>query len=106
MTESNGVMMLAGALLALLFGYAPGLRDWYEALEPTRKALVMAGLLLLAALLLYGAACYTPWQVGVTCDEAGFWRLVELFLAALVANQATYLIGVKPTRTAYEQRAG
>jgi hypothetical protein len=68
----NIIASLAGALLALLFGYAPGVRPWYEALEPTRKALVMAR----AAgwrRLLYGAACYTPWQVGVTCDEAGFW---------------------------------
>jgi hypothetical protein len=102
MTE-NTVGMMAGALLALLFGYAPGLRPWYEALEPTRKALVMAGALLVAALLLYGAACYTPWQVGVTCDEAGFWQLAQLFIAALVANQATYLIGVKPSRTATER---
>jgi hypothetical protein len=102
MTE-NTVGMLAGALLSLLFGYAPGLRPWYEALEPTRKALVMAGALLIAALLLYGAACYTPWQVGVTCDEAGFWQLAQLFIAALVANQATYLIGVKPSRTATER---
>ena len=102
MTE-NTVGMLAGALLSLLFGYAPGLRPWYEALEPTRKALVMAGALLVAALLLYGAACYTPWPVGVTCDEAGFWTLAQLFIAALVANQATYLIGVKPTRTATER---
>ena len=102
MTE-NTVGLLAGALLALLFGYAPGLRPWYEALEPTRKALVMAAALLVAAVLLYGAACYTPWPVGVTCDEAGFWTLAQLFIAALVANQATYLIGVKPTRTATER---
>ena len=102
MTE-NTVGMLAGALLALLFGYAPGLRPWYEALEPTRKALVMLVLLAVAAAVLYGAACYTPWDVGVTCDEAGFWQLAQLFIAALVANQAAYLIGVKPTRTAVEQ---
>jgi hypothetical protein len=102
MTE-NTVGMMAGALLALLFGYAPGVRQWYEALEPTRKALVMAGALLIAALLLYGAACYTPWDVGVTCDQTGFWTLAQLFISALVANQAAYLIGVKPTRTAVEQ---
>lgn len=33
MNESNVVMSLAGAVLALLFGYAPGLRQWFEALE-------------------------------------------------------------------------
>ena len=99
----NIVASLAGALLALLFGYAPGLRAWFEALEATRKALVMASLLLAAAVLLYVAACYTPWPVGVTCGEDGFWQLAQLFMAALVANQATYLIGVKPSRTAVEQ---
>jgi hypothetical protein len=34
------------------------------------------------------------------------WILSHLFVAALVANQATYTLAVKPTRTAYEQRAG
>ncbi len=96
-------MSLAGAVLALLFGYAPGVRQWYEALEPTQKALVMAGALLLASVLLYLAGCYTPWQVGVTCDETGFWTLTQMFIAALVANQATYLIGVKAWRTPLEQ---
>ena len=99
----NIVGSLAGALLALLFGYAPGLRAWYEALEPTRKALVMLLLLLAAAVLLYLAGCYTPWPVGVTCDEAGFWLLAQLFISAVVANQATYLVAVRPSRTAMEQ---
>ena len=99
----NIVASLAGALLALLFGYAPGLRQWYEALEPTRKALVMLLLLAVAAGVLYGAACYTPWPVGVTCDETGVWQLAQLFIAAAVANQAAYLLAVKPSRTAVEQ---
>ena len=99
----NIVASLAGGLLALLFGYAPGLRSWYEALEPTRKALVMGLLLLLAAVLLYLAGCYTPWPVGVTCDQAGFWLLAQLFINALVANQAAYWLAVRPTRTAAEQ---
>ena len=104
MTESNIIVMLAGVILSLLFGYAPGLRPWYEALEPTRKALVMLLLLVVAAAVLYGAACYTPLGAGdITCDEAGLWTVVRLFLAALVANQATYMNGVKPSRTVAEQ---
>jgi hypothetical protein len=65
--------------------------------------------MLIAALLLYGAACYTPWAVvGIGTEralvKAGFWTpLAQLFISALVANQAAYLIGVKPTRTAVEQ---
>jgi len=101
--ENNAIAGFAGLLLSLLFGYVPGLRDWYEALDGVRKAQVMAGLLLLAAGGLYAAACYTPWSVGVTCGEPGLWQLLEMLMAALVANQATYLIGVKPSRTAAEQ---
>lgn len=103
MVTDNIVASLAGSLLALLFGYAPGLRAWYEALEPTRKALVMLALLLVAAVVLYVAACYTPWDVGVTCGEGGAWQLAQLFIAAAVANQATYLLAVRPTRTVAEQ---
>lgn len=100
----NAVASLAGVVLALLFGHAPGLRPWYENLEPTRKALVMLALLAVSAGLLYGAACWTPFDAaGVTCDEPGFWALVEMFLAALVANQATYLLAVRPTRAPVEQ---
>ena len=104
MMTDNAIASLAGVMLALLFGYAPGLRPWYEALEPTRKALVMLLLLAVAAAVLYGAACYTPLGAGdIACDEAGLWTVVRLFLAALVANQATYQIGVKPSRTVAEQ---
>ena len=101
MDENNIVVMVSGALLALLFGYVPGLRQWYEALDGVRKAQVMAGLLLLAAGGIYGAACYTPWVV-VECTTAGFWQLAQLFMVALIANQATYTIAVRPTRTAAE----
>ncbi len=97
--ENNAIAGFAGLLLSLLFGYVPGLRDWYEALDGVRKAQVMAGLLLLAAGGLYAAACYTPWSVGVTCGEPGLWQLLEMLMAALVANQAAYLIGVRPART-------
>ena len=103
MNESNIIVMLAGVILSLLFGYAPGLRPWYEALEATRKALVMAGLLLLAVVVIYLASCYTPYATGITCDEAGVWQLVRLFMDALIANQATYLMAVRPTRTRVEQ---
>ena len=102
MTEGNVVVLVAGVILALLFGYVPGLRQWFEALDGVRKAQVMAGLLLLAAAGAFGASCYTPWVV-VECTEAGFWQLVELFIMALVANQATYTLAVRPSRTAQEQ---
>ena len=93
--DGNLLMMAAGVVLSLAFGYVPGLREWYEAKDGVRKAQVMAALLLAAAVGVFLAACYTPWQ-RVTCDEAGFWQLVELFVVAIMANQATYALAVRP----------
>ena len=96
--ENNLLVMIAGVVLSLAFGYVPGLREWYAALDGVRKAQVMAGVLLVAAVGVFAAACYSPWQFA-TCDETGFWQLVELFIAALIANQATYQIAVRPGQT-------
>lgn len=93
--EGNLLMSVAGVMLALGFGYIPGLKDWFAGLDGTRKALVMALLLLVAAVGAFGLSCWGPYTFA-TCDEAGAWELVELFIAALVANQATYQIAVKP----------
>ena len=95
MMENNMLATLAGVLLSLAFGYVPGLRDWYGAQDGIRKAQVMAAALLLAGAGVYVTSCYTPFTA-VTCDEAGFWELVEMFIAALIANQATFLIAVAP----------
>lgn len=100
--ESNVLVMVAGAVLSLAFGYIPGLRPWFEALDAVRKAQVMGVLLILAALGVFLAACYTPWQ-WATCSGEGAWQLVELLFYALVANQATYQLAVRPTRTVIEQ---
>lgn len=93
--DDNLLVLVSGVLLSLAFGYVPGLRDWYGALDSVRKAQIMALLLLVAAVGVFVAGCYSPWQA-VTCDETGFWALVELFVLALIANQATFLIAVSP----------
>ncbi len=100
--EGNVVAGVAGVALSLIFGYVPGARQWFEALESTRKALVMGVLLILSSLIIYGGACYTPWQA-VECAEPGFWKLIQLLGVALFANQTAYPLLVKPTRLPDEQ---
>lgn len=97
--EANLLVGIAGILLSLGFGYVPGLSDWYNALDGVRKAQVMAALLLASAVGVFLAGCYSPWQ-SVTCDEAGFWGLIELLVTALVANQAAFQIAVRPGQAA------
>ena len=98
MTADNLSAIVAG-LLALLFAYVPGLSDWYGALESKHKALVMAGALLVVAVGVVGLACAGlagDFGLTVTCDRPGIVGLVNAFIAALVANQATYVIAVRP----------
>lgn len=80
---------IAGVILSLVFSYIPGISDWYGALQPTQKRLVMAVLLLAVAGGVFAGSCGGIW-VTVTCDKAGALGLINALIAALVANQATY----------------
>ena len=86
---------LAGILLSLIFAYIPGIKDWFEGLEGTHKRLVMGAALLMAA---GGALALSCWQIidTVSCTKAGIVALTQSFIAALVTNQATYSLAVKP----------
>lgn len=87
--------MLAGALLSLLFAYVPGTDVWYSALDATRKRLVMLVALLVVAVGVAGLSCAGLGDVvGVSteCSVSGFAMVARVFLMALAANQAAYLI--------------
>jgi hypothetical protein len=82
---------IAGIVLSLLFSYIPGLNAKFAALESMYKRLIMAGLLLLTAAAIFGLSCAGYWPQ-VTCDRGGVLKLIEVFIAALIANQAAYAI--------------
>lgn len=86
----------AGIALSLALFYVPGLNEWYSALTPQKQAGIMACLLLAVALAVFGLSC-AAWYNAVTCDYEGAKQLVNVFIAALIANQSTYLI-VRPFR--------
>jgi len=86
---------IAGVVLSLAFSYVPGLSDLYNTLDPTKKRIWMAVLLLSAAGGVFGLSCGNV-TATVTCDKAGVLGLIQAFIAALVANQATYQISPKP----------
>ena len=91
--EGNLLASFAGILLSLGFGYIPGPQDRYDTLVAQQKALVMAGLLLVGR-------CWCSVVVLGAIRVRHLTRrgvaLAELFVSALIANQATYLIAVKP----------
>ncbi len=93
---------LAGSALSLIVAYAPGVSDWYAALPGEGKRLLMLGMLAAAALACYAAACSglsaaLQWPP-LTCNAPGMIVLAKAFLSAIIANQATFLIGPSARR--------
>jgi nitrate/nitrite transporter NarK len=82
---------IAGVVLSLLFSHVPGLDTWYAKLDGKVKRLIMAGLLLVVAGASFGLACADLW-LQISCTREGAIGLVEAFVMALIANQATYQI--------------
>lgn len=97
MLTSETLAMFAGAVLSLLFGYAPGLSQWYEAQTPVSKRQVMFVAVTLTAVGLFFASCYTPF-IYVECSTGGAWGLVEVWVLCLVANQGAFLISTRSLR--------
>lgn len=82
------ISAIAGLLLSLAFSYTPGLSDAFARLTPTQKRAVMAGLLLVVA---GGALVYTC-RAQAACLAVNWEDYLAAFVAALVANQATFAI--------------
>jgi hypothetical protein len=94
MTPEN-LTAIAGILLSLVFSYVPGLKDWYAQLTTEIKRVVMLVLLVVVTGGVLAIACagYAPdLSIAVACDRAGIVLLIKAFVAALIANQAAYLI--------------
>ena len=85
------IAALAGAITSLLFAYLPGLKNWFDGLDSQYKPLVNAAVLFLATAgyLLY--SCRLDWA----CVAGNLEQAIWAFIAALMANQTTYLVGVR-----------
>lgn len=84
---------LAGGLLSLLFTYIPPLFRWYDPLPKETKQAIMGAAIVVVGLAMFGLACGGI-DVGfaVVCTQAGLLGVVKVILAALVTNQAVYLL--------------
>jgi hypothetical protein len=89
--SAEQLAMVAGVILSLVFSYVPGVSDWYAKRTATEKSLIMAGLLALVAAGALGLSCARVIDA-VVCTRDGAMGLVYAFIAALIANQATFVI--------------
>lgn len=100
MTASQ-LAAVVGILISLAANYIPGFADWYAAKDSTTKRLIMLGLMLVIVIVIFVFACakiFSDITQGVTCDQQGAVQLIEVFIAAVIANQAAYLITPTPRR--------
>jgi hypothetical protein len=93
--DASTLAAISGLVLSLVFSYVPKLNEWWEALETRQKRLYTAGLMLLVAGAAVGLACSgfgADFGLAITCDRAGVVGVVKAFIAALVANQAAFVV--------------
>lgn len=94
--NADTLASLGAIVLSLGFAYIPRLKEWYAALEPTQKAGLMAVLLIVLSIAIFAASCGDIISVGITCDKSGAVGLAQILIAALIANQGSYLLLVRP----------
>jgi protein-S-isoprenylcysteine O-methyltransferase Ste14 len=88
---SEQLIVILGAVLALLFAYVPGFATWFEPLDPTKKRLLMLGMLVVITGAVFGLSCAKIFTA-ITCDQKGAVALVTALIYAVIANQGTYSI--------------
>lgn len=92
----------AGLVLSLVFSWVPYLKDWYDALTPTPKKLVMLAALLLTTVGLIAYRC----RADGACYGVNWETYLTAFIAALMANQsAASITPLSPERRAVRKAA-
>ena len=89
--DTKELVAIVGAVLAVLFAYVPGFANWFNPLGAEIKRLIMAGLMILTAAVVFGLSC-AGIMAKVTCDFQGAWGLIIAILAGIVANQSLFAI--------------
>lgn len=87
-------------VLSLVLAYVPGLKDWYQALANDRKVALTGVLIVLVGVGTLAYGCRADTTGIVACVTANWEGALSAIIAALVANQATYTLLVKPFKKA------
>ena len=85
---------VAGVVASLIFEYIPGLNTWYNGLDDNYQKLFMLGILAAVVAAAFALSC-AGWEQIYECSEVGAKTALYAFVAALIGNQATYLVSPK-----------
>lgn len=87
MEPNNILLVLASALLSLLFFYVPGFKDWYDKQQSSTKQLIMVGAIFVIAAGQYG---YMLYQNEVIFSVDSVLEQLAVFVVALATNAGIY----------------
>lgn len=94
--DANLLSSIAGTFLSLIFAYVPGVKEWYDQKDRTQKAGIMAIALIVVSIAIFAASCGQVVSVGIVCDKQGAYGLLQILFTALVLNQGTFMLAVRP----------
>jgi membrane-associated HD superfamily phosphohydrolase len=103
--SAQAVSAIVGFVISLLFSYFPRLNTAYAGLSTEAKSLIMIGLMVLVTGAIVLLDYFDVINAGLTFDKGGIMQIVMTFIAALMANQATYVASPQ-TRAVKEARLG
>lgn len=93
---ADGLIAASGVAISLIFAYFPGVKDWFDKLDPRKKPLL--NLIALAAMdvgYLLVSCNFDLQLITQKLPEAG-----AVLLAALIANMTTFTYAVKQVKKA------
>lgn len=93
--SAENLSLIAGTVLSLVFSYIPGASDWFTRFDTQGKRLIMLGLIVLSAGVVYGMSCLgwgESFSIQLSCDQPGFFGLMRQVVLAIIANQGVYAI--------------
>ncbi len=93
------LVAIASVILSLLIAYIPAFKARFDQLDAAGKARVMALLLIVVVVAVFGLACAGWLQyfgLTIACTVASAIELIKLLIVALTSSQASFLLLVKP----------
>jgi hypothetical protein len=93
--SAENLSLIAGTSLSLVFSYVPGASSWFMQFDAQIKRLIMLGLIILSAGVVFGLSCLgwgTSFGIQLSCDQPGWFGLIRQVVLAIIANQGVYAI--------------
>ena len=93
--SAENLSLIAGTVLSLVFSYVPGASAWFMQFDAQVKRLIMLGLIILSAGVVFGLSCLgwgSSFGIQLSCDQPGLFGLIRQVVLAIIANQGVYAI--------------